>query len=151
LTGDSTTVLKIGFATKETAPVEADFSNFTIEIAPLNDAVVVQAQQNIEPDAKTSSIDLELNMNYSGAVVDAELFSTTITDFKTKVELSSHRKLRQTGQYLNTVINVQDMFTWGKWSVFLYKDNAGIDQIDWEWDGGKTEAAGTTIENIKPQ
>lgn len=142
-TPEATVTLKVGLKTKADLK-DDEFATLIVENAPLNDVVAMQPLQDIEKVG--DKIDLEKHVEYSGAVTDGMLETTLGTD---KVELVSSRKMKQPGLFEDTSINVLDMYTHGKWTVFHYQDGSNK-QIDFVWDAAKRDTASPVVDEINP-
>ena len=93
------------------------------------------------------TVDLEKFLTYNGGVVNAKVSGSD------KAGLSGHRKTSSEGLYKGSSVQMIDMYSSGKWSLFYFKDGETF-KTDWEYDAGRNDvslpADQKVTENIVP-
>ena len=119
-----------------------------INIVPVFDEIKIDPISKFEKTGTTEfSVDLEKFLTYNGGVTNAKLTGND------KAELSGHRKSNSDGLYKGSTVQMIDMHSSGKWSVFYFKDGATF-KTDWEYDAARNDvslpADQKVVENIVP-
>lgn len=106
-----------------------------VNIVPVFDEVKIDAIQKFDKTGTTEfSVDLEKFLTYNGGVVNAKLSGSD------KATLSGDRKTLSSSEGLvqGESIQVIDMYSSGKWTVFSFKDGATF-KTDWEYDAARND------------